>query len=530
MEYRLGSDVGELGEYPTTTWEAVNNDQVETVYDLEEHVLVVTQVNEAYVLYKELLFGRLGRATGTLDPSRGVRVKSHSYATSAWNLFQVKLDAKLIKANSIVWFSVANTMDALVAGGKKDELNAMGVTDEMIYWGCNSGDVCDGSDGQELVQRCVYAYGDDILLHNTLLRTLLSYELPLTIVLNSDLNCKTRLPVTHHKIIYAGDSCQELVEEYRSRGGDAAWFPQGYEGAVTDDAVDALVENVEASLKADKDTLLSYAGSVIFRKPSRVRLGEWAINGGIEEMEQLAARSGLKLDVESYGMYGMDKIHPEGPEVTWTAGISDEDSDTLQGRSYYVLAPAGDVWTSGRMIEALTFGAIPVVDQTYKTDGGVSAKGCVDPASAWRNIAADTFVFVDDWPQLPATLIENDALDVEKRAARVSRLHGVLRRVADDARDAILTPPKNAKTVCETVPLFDTQLQQLVQQAYDYYTQPAPEGAPFGGMPWFDAFVENPALPTNTCGAKDLSASGGAKCFDEACALPSAGSFDCKFV
>ena len=523
-------ELGELGEYPTTTWESVNNDQVETVYDLEEHVLVVTQVNEAYVLFKELLFGRLGRATGTLDPSRGVRVKSHSYGTSAWNLFQVKLDAKLIKANSIVWFSVANTMDALVAGGKKDELNAMGVTDEMIYWGCNSGDVCDGSDGELLVQRCVYAYGDDILLHNTLLRTLLAYELPLTIVLNSDLNCKMRLPVTHHKIIYAGDSCQELVEEYRSRGGDAAWFPQGYEGAVTDDAVDALVENVEASLKADKDTLLSYAGSVIFRKPSRVRLGEWAINGGIEEMEQLAARSGLKLDVESYGMYGMDKIHPEGPEVTWTAGISDEDSDTLQGRSYYVLAPAGDVWSSGREIEAHTFGAIPVVDQTYKTDGGVSAKGCVDPASAWRNIAADTFVFVDDWSKLPETLIQNDALDVEKRAARVSRLHGILRRVADDARAAILAPPKNAKTVCETVPLFDSQLQQLVQQAYDYYTQPAPEGAPYGGMPWFDAFVENPALPTNTCGAKDLSASGGAKCFDEACALPSAGSFDCKFV
>ena len=155
IEYRLGSDVGELGEYPTTTWEAVNNDSVEKVYDLEEHVLVVTQVNEAYVLFKELLFGRLGRATGTLDPSQGVRVKSHSYATSAWNLFQAKLDAKLIKANSIVWFSVANTMDALVAGGKKDELNAMGVTDEMIYWGCNSGDVCDGSDGQLLVQSCV---------------------------------------------------------------------------------------------------------------------------------------------------------------------------------------------------------------------------------------------------------------------------------------------------------------------------------------------------------------------------------------
>ena len=148
-------ELGELGEYPTTTWEAVNNDSVDQVYDLEEHILVVTQVNEAYVLYKELLFGRLGKATGTLDPSQGVRVKSHSYATSAWNTFQSNLDAKLIKANSIVWFSVANTMDALVAGGRKEELNAMGVADEVIYWGCNSGEVCDGSDGQLLVQSCV---------------------------------------------------------------------------------------------------------------------------------------------------------------------------------------------------------------------------------------------------------------------------------------------------------------------------------------------------------------------------------------
>ena len=72
--------------------------------------------------------------------------------------------------------------------------------------------------------------------------------------------------------------------------------------------------------------------------------------------------------------------------------------------------------------------------------------------------------------------------------------------------------------------------QQLVQQAYDYYTQPAPEGAPPGGMPWFDAFVDNPALPGNVCGSKDLGASEGALCFDAACALPPAASFSCKAV
>ena len=156
-----------------------------------------------------------------------------------------------------------------------------------------------------------------------------------TIDLASDLDCKTRLPVTHHKIIYAGDSCQELVEEYRSPAAPPPGSKQGYEGVVTDNAVDALVENVEGSLEAEKDTLLSYAGSVLFRKPSRVRLGEWAIwrhrGDGAPSGEGL-----VKLDVESYGMYGMDRVHPEGPEVTWTAGVSDGGPDTLQGRSYYV--------------------------------------------------------------------------------------------------------------------------------------------------------------------------------------------------
>jgi hypothetical protein len=49
-------------------------------------------------------------------------------------------------------------------------------------------------------------------------------------------------------------------------------------------------------------------------------------------------------------------------------------------------------------------------------------------------------------------------------------------------------------------------------------------------MPWFDAFVDNPALPGNVCGSKDLGASEGALCFDAACALPTAASFSCEAV
>ena len=37
------------------------------------------------------------------------------------------------------------------------------------------------------------------------------------------------------------------------------------------------------------------------------------------------------------------------------------------------------------MLGALRVGAIPVVDATYATDGGESAKGCDDPARFWRD-------------------------------------------------------------------------------------------------------------------------------------------------
>ena len=71
--------------------------------------------------------------------------------------------------------------DALVAGGRKEELNAMGVPDEVIYWGCNSG-TC--ATGVTVNYSCSGASipATTIFTTVTLLRTLLSYELPLTIV------------------------------------------------------------------------------------------------------------------------------------------------------------------------------------------------------------------------------------------------------------------------------------------------------------------------------------------------------------
>ena len=58
-----------------------------------------------------------------------------------------------------------------------------------------------------------------------------------------------------------------------------------------------------------------------------------------------------------------------------------------------------------------------------------------------------------------------------------------------------------------------------------YYNAPAPAGSssPF----WFDAFVDNPSLPSNECDTKKVVATNTALCFDAACAPPKVAGFDC---
>ena len=58
----------------------------------------------------------------------------------------------------------------------------------------------------------------------------------------------------------------------------------------------------------------------------------------------------LALDHAGVPVVLLDQGPAPGPESDPRRGVA--------------LAPAGDVWTSGRMIESLTFGAIPVVDET----------------------------------------------------------------------------------------------------------------------------------------------------------------------
>ena len=88
-------------------------------------------------------------------------------------------------------------------------------------------------------------------------------------------------------------------------------------------------------------------------------------------------------------------------------------------------------------------------------------------SAGWSGVdLADDQLFVGPWSSCPP-LIENDALDV---------LHA-----ADDAREGAQL--RLFGTSDRPAPAYRSPGQQ-----------PAPEGAPPGGMPWFDAFVDNPAL------------------------------------
>ena len=158
FDHRLVAE-DEVGEL------TLNNDQVETVYDLEEHVLVTTEVNEAYSFYKELL--REARTSD--DPSRGSKsqvaflrderlgpVPGEPHAEAHQGQFHRVVHGRQHDGRARRRWS---------EGGAECD----GRTRRGDLLGLQLGR-CLRLDGQLLVQRCVYTYGDDILLHNTLLR------------------------------------------------------------------------------------------------------------------------------------------------------------------------------------------------------------------------------------------------------------------------------------------------------------------------------------------------------------------------
>lgn len=198
--------------------------------------------------------------------------------------------------------------------------------------------------------------------------------------------------------------------------------------------------------------------------------------------------------------------------------------------SIFALCPAGDVYSTGRVVAAMSLGVIPVIDATYESDDGVSAKGCQDPAEFWRNGSKDfprkaPFVFVADWADLPRALSEVDV------AKSLEDLRDYRNALESHLRDTVYQFPNERsssprETECDSEPLDERDRTELLEKAASYYSQgPTPTS-------WFDLHKDLQVTPGATCASYvSTEMTGidiGALCFDSACAPPQVKRFSCR--
>lgn len=405
---------------------------------------------------------------------------------------------------------------------------------------------------------CVYQHTPGVLLRSTVVRSLLAYPEPLVIVFSGDIGCRLARDIrlvgdTHHRIFFAGDGSP------RGR----SWLPQGLElarFATSSDLMSALeASRTEAtSSAADRRYIFAVDMSTNGRKPSRERLVQLLASGGLaDQLRELAVASGraclvqVTMAPETLATVGpgardvnvlvMPDDYENGQVVASFLLHADQHghdlgpttADEALPAAVFALAPAGDVWSSGRVLESLLRGEIPVVDVTYRTDGGASAKGCEDPAGFWQRGDPDSFpyaapfVFVDDWADLPSLLANfgatNDTALAERFAAlslyRTRLLAHLYSRIVDAAIVTSASPSN--PTACTTIPLSRAQELQNIRLAEQYYGD---------STKWAESFVDSPELPGAGCTLHFEGKSGqstNALCFSPACVPSKVSDFRC---
>ena len=214
-------------------------------------------------------------------------------------------------------------------------------------------------------------------------------------------------------------------------------------------------------------------------------------------------------------------------DSAWRVEITRGNATSVNGdaASLFALAPAGDTWSSGRVLEGMLRGAVPIVDQTYVTDGGLSAKGCADPASAWRGAP---FVFVSDWAELPSQLEEFLKRDTDY----IGAVRSYRETLEDHLRENIVAAAqhqKNASTTtsCHTEDWSSDEMDSLIDAAASYYKGD-----------WWDA-EDSPGYYAAGCGHAyrtnfDLQGKSivpvqrKMHCYAADCAFPLVKRFDCR--
>ena len=333
----------------------------------------------------------------------------------------------------------------------------------------------------ELDGACAYQWTPDLLRRSELLRSLLAYDKPLVLVIAGDSGCRLHdLPATHHTVVFANDAAPP-------DSSSSLWFPEGLEGleSLEDfpfwqpqaaDNAKRLAESDDSLNANERPYLLDLVFSVNGRKPSRGRLVKWLLGGGVDELAAVAGDKALRIRaVVADADDELQELLLKSPDAheedsAWRVEIT-RGNATLDGdaASLFALAPAGDTWSSGRVLEGMLRGAVPIVDQTYMTDGGLSAKGCADPASAWRDAP---FVFVREWSELPSQLEEFLKRDTDYIGAVRSYRETLEDHLRENLVDASLQQ-KNASstTSCHTEEWTPDEMDSLVDAAASYYAE-----------------------------------------------------------
>ena len=499
-------------------------------------------LKQAYTYWRYGLWGPRAMRGAT----RGATVTSYRYDSR--DALMSALAEGSVARGSLVWVTV--TSEALDTElPDLEALEALGVPPTSVQRGVVGDAGGDDGSAAALDTMCVYQYTPDVLLRSRLLRALFAYDKPLVLVLAGDSACRLEtLPETHHRVVLANDGAPTT-----QKGADL-WFPEGLEGleAAADytfwtpaaqERAEALTDAPQAALEA-RPFLFDTGVSVNGRMPSRQALVRYLKAGGAEALGALADAAGLAVrfnstvvDAPYVDADGHTRYSPAFTREHFTGSLPLPGGDGGDGAAVFALAPAGDTWTSGRVLEAMLTGAIPVVDATYRSDGGVSAKGCGDAAAFWQfgqgtRMRGAPFVFVDAWDDLPAALAAFGAGDAAQLRTRLADVQGYrddletyLRTSLVGLAEAQAAAP--ASTTCETVPLSAADRRAQVADEADYYASD-----------WYGAFVDSQALYTSGC-SQDMHTvfdshnkpkvanQKYAHCYDAACAPPNAAAFEC---
>ncbi|KAH8051889.1 hypothetical protein JL721_11033 [Aureococcus anophagefferens] len=328
---------------------------------------------------------------------------------------------------------------------------------------------------------CAYTFTEDALLAAPNALTLLEETIPLTLLDASDWNCQSKVPRTIHNSIRTSSGANGVMDF-------STLMPFGVEY----DSTEFLTEVGKARDVGDRRFAFSISEHTSYRKPSR------------DLLETFSSAPRLSDEPTTHDtVYGLDYME-------------------MLGDSIFVLCPAGDEYIAGCAVEALEYGAVPIMENPP------SFKGCSDPVGYYERLGLR--LTVKSWGELPGLLAyhfdRDDADDhLAELQAAVVAWHDAWK---DDVADLIVAfkedaATRTARNDCARVELSDAQKAQIDADFDAYYAQDH----------WYDNFRDSAWAPGSWCSKyesiqlgldDDLRDTG---CFDRACAPVSYAGFAC---